>query len=361
MGTKGYKIVGVFFAIIVLLILIFIVWYKLQINAVNKNVQDNNEIIINIESGTSTSNILKKLKENKVIKNDFVAKIYIKLHEINGLQAGKYSFSGNETLPEVLEILISGDIKKETISITFPEGKNIRYIAKLIAKNTNNTESEVYDLLENKDYIKKIINKYWFLKNDIENKDIYYCLEGYLYPDTYIFENKDVSVEEIFSIMLNQTEKILNKYRNSIEKSNYTVHELLTIASIVELEGNTFENRAKIAQVVYNRISKKMSIGSDVTTYYAFKVDMGERNLYTKEIDTYNAYNTRGPNMQGKLPVGPISNASEESIKAALNPTSCNYLYFVADKNGKIYFANTYEEHQEIISELKQKSLWYNY
>ena len=104
-----------------------------------------------------------------------------------------------------------------------------------------------------------------------------------------------------------------------------------------------------------------MSLGSDVTTYYAIKEDMGERDLYSKEINTYNAYNTRGPNMEGKLPVGPIASVSEESIKAVLNPAEGDYLYFVADKNGDIYFSNTYEQHQETIATLRKKGLWYEY
>ena len=80
-----------------------------------------------------------------------------------------------------------------------------------------------------------------------------------------------------------------------------------------------------------------------------------------KEINTYNAYNTRGPNMNGKLPIGPIANPSEESITAALNPVNEKYLYFVADKNGDMYFSNTYEEHQNTINTLKKKGLWFEY
>ena len=104
-----------------------------------------------------------------------------------------------------------------------------------------------------------------------------------------------------------------------------------------------------------------MSIGSDVTTYYGIKVDMSERNLYKSEINTYNPYNTRGPNMEGKLPVGPIAMVSKDAINAVLNPTKTDYLYFVADSNGKIYFSKTYEEHQEIINNLRQQGLWYEY
>ena len=249
----------------------------------------------------------------------------------------------------------------ETVTITFLEGKNMRYIASTIAENTNNTANDVYQLLENKEYIASIIDKYWFLTNKIQNQSIYYPLEGYLYPDTYSFENKDVTVKEIFEKMLDKMDKILTKYKGTSSVGNYTVHDILTISSIIELEGTNSENRAQIARVIYNRLAANMSLGSDVTTYYGIRVDMGERDLYAKEINTYNAYNTRGPNMEGKLPVGPIASVSEEAIKAALNPTDGNYLYFVADKNGDMYFSDTYDQHQETIALLKKKGLWFEY
>lgn len=361
MKKRVYKVFAIIFAVILIIFIIFFIWYKIQQRAVNQNINENNEIIINIESGTSTTNILKILKEKNIIRSDLAAKIYIKLNNLKGLQAGKYSFTGNENLNDVLGKLVSGNVKNEEISITFQEGKNIRNVAKKISQNTDNTEEAVFKLLQDENYINKLINEYWFLTSEIKNKEIYYPLEGYLYPETYIFENRSVSLEEIFAKMLNQTDKILTKYKTQIQKSKWTIHELLTIASISELEGNTPDDRAKIVQVIYNRMKQNMSIGSDVTTYYAIKVDMGERNLYNKEINTYNAYNTRGPKMQGKLPIGPIANISEESLNAVLNPIDNNYLYFVADKNGKIYYANTYEEHQLIISKLQEKGLWYNY
>lgn len=352
------KKILIIFAIIFLIIIIGIVslftWYKVGLTAPTNNEA---EIIVEIQSGTKTADILKILKENNVIRSENVAKIYLKLNKINNLQAGKYEFSGKDSLEEIIKILEKGKIKDETINITFLEGKNIRYIASTIAEKTNNTSNDVYNLLQDKEYIKSLIDKYWFLTKDIQNENIYYPLEGYLYPDTYTFENKDVSVKTIFEAMLDKMSKVLSKYK----ADNTNIHKILTMASIVELEGTSSENRPQIASVLYNRIKKNMSLGSDVTTYYAFKVDMGERNLTEKELKTYNAYNTRGPNMSGKLPVGPIANPSEESIKAALNPSNEDYLYFVADKNGKIYFSKTYEEHQKTISTLKNKGLWYEY
>ena len=161
--------------------------------------------------------------------------------------------------------------------------------------------------------------------------------------------------------MLDKMEKVLEEYKDEIEKSKYNVHELLTIASIVETESVNKEDRKGVAGVIYNRLNRNMAIQSDVTTYYAFKIDMGERDLYQREIDTYNKYNTRGPNMEGKLPVGPISSVSKLSIEAAIEPKNTDDLFFVADKNGKVYFSKTNAEHNQIISELKSKGLWYEY
>ena len=101
----------------------------------------------------------------------------------------------------------------ETVTITFLEGKNMRYIAQTIAANTNNTANDVYKLLEDDEYISSLIDKYWFLTSKIQNDNIYYPLEGYLYPETYSFENKDVFVETIFEKMIDQMSKVLTKNR----------------------------------------------------------------------------------------------------------------------------------------------------
>ena len=108
-------------------------------------------------------------------------------------------------------------------------------------------------------------------------------------------------------------------------------------------------------------MKKNMPLQSDVTTYYAFKIDMGERDLTAKELNTYNKYNTRGPNMEGLIPIGPISNVSESSIEATLNPLDSTAIFFVADKNGKVYFTSTNAEHEKVIQDLKNQGLWYTY
>ena len=356
MNKKPIIISGI--SVLVIIIIVFL-WYLIGLGAVSKkNIE---EKIIEIEDGMSRPEIVTVLKENNLIKNELVAKIYIKLNNINGLQAGKYKLNTSMGVKEILETMREGKVYDESVKITFIEGKNMRYFASKIAESTNNTEDDVFNLLKDKDYINSLIEKYWFLTSDIQNENIYYPLEGYLYPDTYAFENKDVTVKEIFNIILNKTDKVLSQYKDQIQNSKYSIHELLIIGSIVELEGKSFEDRRGIAKVIMDRLEKRMSIGSDVTTYYAVKVEMSERNLTKEEIRTYNPYNTRGPNMSGKLPVGPIGAVSEDAIKAVLNPSEDDYLYFVADSNGKIYFTKNYNEHKKVINSLRQQGLWYEY
>lgn len=358
MSKKIIIIIAIILAIIVLS-MATIIGYNNGIKPVNKENKESK--IVEIEQGTRTEEIINLLKEKKLIRSSLATKIYIKLNKVNNLQAGKYELNQSMQLSEILKKISSGDIFDESVKITFKEGKNMRWIAKTIDEKTNNSEEDVFNLLKDETYIDSLIEKYWFLSDTIKNQNIYYSLEGYLYPDTYKFENANVSVKTIFNIILNNTDKVLSQYRQEIETKKISIHDLLTIASIVELEGRDFDSRAGIASVIFNRLKSKMSLGSDVTTYYAMQVDMGERNLYSSELKTSNPYNTRGPNMNGKLPIGPIANPSEESIKATLNPSQTDYLYFVADSNGKIYFAKTYKEHQNTIKELQKQGLWYQY
>ena len=346
--------------IIVLIIIIGLIWYSSSISPVSRKNQET--IKVNIPLGSSSSDIANILKENNVIKSKLAFKIYVKINKVADFQAGTYYLKQSMNLKDVTEMLKTGIMHNPNqLNITYIEGKNIRWLAKEIEKITNNTEDDVYNLLEDEEYIDLLIEKYWFITDEIKNKDIYYPLEGYLFPDTYTLENKDTEVKVIFEKMLNKMEDILSQYKEEIENNEYTVKEILTIASIIETEGLNNEGRKDVASVIYNRLNLGMAIQSDVTTYYAVKVDMGERDLYQKELDTYNPYNTRGPNMGGKLPIGPISSVSNNSIEAALNPSDTNYIFFVADKNGKLYFSRTNEEHNQIINNLKRDGLWFEY
>ena len=317
------------------------------------------EVEITIPNGTGSSAIAEILADEGMIKSTTGFKIYSKLNGGNEYKAGTYSFRENMSLKEIADILKSGI--SNGVPIAYIEGEHFRWLAKEIAKITNNTEEDVFNLLKDEAYLDSLIDKYWFISDDIKNKDIYYPLEGYLFPDTYLLPNKNSSVEQIFEIMLDHMDSVLSEYKDEIENSKYSVHELLTVASVVEKESLNEAQRKGVSGVIYNRLDKGMSLGSDVTTYYAVKADMGERDLYQSEIDGKNPYNTRGPGMEGKLPAGPICSVSRSSIEAALEPEHTDNYYFVADKNGEVYFAKDLDQHHKIIAELKEKGLWYEY
>lgn len=354
------KVIIAIIIVILLAILIPVIWYNTSISPVDKNNKE--KVSIEIPIGSTVDSIAQILKDNDLVKSKLAFKIYVKLNKVSDFQAGKYELYKTMDIEEIAETLKTGKLYVENqVAITFIEGKTMNWYASKIAEETNNTKEQVFELLENEEYIDSLIEKYWFLTDEIKNEDIYYPLEGYLFPDTYFFENKDVSVEEIFEELLKQTEKVLNEYKDDIRKSKYSVHELLTIASIVETEGINPEDRKDISSVIYNRLKIKMPIQSDVTTYYAMKVEVGSRDLYVSELNKYNPYNTRGPRMEGKLPIGPIASVSKNSIEAALKPNDTEYIYFVADKNGKVYFNRTSAEHDETIRDLQSKGLWYEF
>lgn len=349
-------------AIVIIGIAGIFIWYNNNLKSVSKLLMEENEVIrVEIPEGYGISDIAKLLEDSNIIKSATVMKIYSKLNNISSLKAGKYDFNNSEDMPQIVAHILNGEVANDEVNITFIEGKNMRWIAKTIADKTVNTEEDVYNLLSNEEYIDSLIEKYWFITDEIKDDRIYYPLEGYLLPDTYTFENDEVSVETIFNVILNFTQKYLDGFKDEIESNNLTVHQILTLASIAELEGKSTEDRAEIIGVFFNRINDKMSLGSDVTTYYAFKVDMGDRDLTAKELNTENPYNTRGPNMAGKIPVGPICNPSKSAIEATLNYKETDAYYFVADKNGKVYFTKTNEEHNQIIKQLKDEGLWYVY
>lgn len=351
---------NIYIAFLVLLLSLGVFIFSVYHYCFSGTSDDNSLKTVEIKLGSSIDSIATILDEKGFIRNKLAFKAYVKLTDKTNLKAGVYSLSKDMGLIEIVNVLEKGGRCSEAYKITFKEGINVRKVAKIIAENTNNTEEMVYDTLKNKEYLRELIDKYWFLSNDILNDNIYYSLEGYLYPSTYHFCSKDTSVEIIIEAMLDEMENKLEDYKKQIIDNDKGLHELLTLASIVELEGVTLEDRKGIAQVLYNRLDKNMSLGCDVTTYYGARVDMGERDLYQEELKECNGYNTRCATFKG-LPVSPISNPSFDSIVATLEPNDNNYLYFLADKNRKIYFSKTYSEHQNTEIRLKRDGLWYEY
>lgn len=355
---KVFRNVALIILIVLTITIIFIgVYFNINISAVDK--KDNTNIVVVIPAKTTTKGIGEILKKEGLIRNAQFFYMYAKIYKINDLKASTYELNKSMSLKEIIATLQKGNsYNPNAVTITFQEGINMRKVAKIIENKTNNSADDVYNVLKDQKYLDELINKYWFLTDEIKDNNIYYSLEGYLYPDTYFLSSKDVSVKEIFNLMLDQMNNKLTSIKGDIESKEMSVHQILSLASIVELEGVTDEDRKGIARVFYNRLNKNMSLGSDVTTYYAVKVELSERNLTQADIDFISPYNTRGPQMEGKIPVGPVSNPSISSINAVIHPIESENYYFVADKNRKVYFTKTYKEHLAKIKELKTKGVW---
>ena len=331
-----------------LFLIAFTTYYFISLSPIDKN--NKKEIVFVVESGASKVDIAKKLEDVDLIRNDKTAIIYMFFNNDLNLQAGTYSLNKSMSVSEILNKFKTGDIKVNTISLTLIEGKRLKNYVEIISQNYNYTEDEIIEVINSHEFLEEMINKYWFLTDEVLNDNIYYGLEGYILPDTYELLSS-YSIKDIFIKLLDYTEIKLEPYKEQITKSNYSIHEILTMASIIELEANSESDRKTVSQVIYKRLASNMSLGMDVTTYYATQKEMGETLTYA-DLVAGNAYNTRNTNMIG-LPVGPICNPSNVSINAVFNPSDTDYLYFYADiKTGLVYFAKTSSEFNQIIKEV---------
>ena len=305
-----------------------------------KPVSNNNEpIIFNVEPLTSKKEIAQNLKAANLIKSDTTLLIYLFFNKDINLQAGEYELSQNMSALDILNKIAKGDVKLNTVNMTFVEGKNMNDLISLISKTFSVEKSDIKSVLEDKEFIQSLVEKYDFLTNEILNDNIYYALEGYLFPDTYTFL-ENASIEEVITKMLDNTNLKLSDLKVQLTNSNYTIHEIMTKASIIELEANAWVG----------------PLGMDVTTYYAVQKDMSAV-LTINDLNVVNPYNTRDQSglMNNKLPVGPICSPSLSSIEAALNPSATNYVWFVANVcTGEVFFQETNNEFIAKSYELRQ-------
>lgn len=358
---KRIKVKNVVIAVIILLIIIFNIVLGIFLNnmsAVNKKDDLYKEVIV--ENGMSVDTILSLLKEEDLIKNKLFSKIYIKLGKLN-MQAGVYDLSKSMSSFDIIKQISEGIIStKNNISITFKEGLNVREYAKEIEKNTNNKYEDIISILEDRNFAKEMINKYSFLDESILNSEIYYPLEGYLFPDTYTFSDENVDIRTIIITLLNEFEKKISPYKEEIENNEFSLNELVILASIAEKESLPGSDRKGVVGVSVNRLKIGMSLGSDMTAYYAYKIDdfKTQGGLTLEQfLNCDSKYNTRCLT-NTSLPVGAISNPGLDSLIGAIEYTKSDYLYYVADCSGKTYFSKTEYERNNVIQNLRNEGLW---
>ena len=350
---KKMRVLALILGILGLCLILLFVYYQYNTSPIDKSSKANIEVTI--PEGMSTANIAKTLYDKGLIRNEFFFKVYLKLNNVSSLKASTYLLTKSMSMKEIVEELEKGNTNDNVIRLTFKEGESVKDYANMISKNTDITSEEFLSTIKDTTLLTNLINDYWFLTDSILDENIYYPLEGYLFPDTYEFSKDNLDSETIIRKLLDEEEEKLAPYKDTLENSN--IHSIMTLASIAELEGVKDEDRKMIISVFNNRLARGMNLGSDVTTYYAFDEEMNS-DLTSEMFNTYNPYNTRSSEMAGRLPVGPISNPSLSSIDAAINPSSSDYLYFVADKNRNVYFTKTVAEHEEKVQELKENGDW---
>jgi len=303
------------------------------------------EIIVDIPIGSSVSYIAQTLEDSGLVKNARVFKYYVKFKNESEFMAGEYHMNPSMTFQEIIESLKTGRIMQEPVfTMTIPEGKQLDEIAAVIADKTKQPEKEVFKSLNDEKFIQSLMEKYpSILTTEVWAKDIKYPLEGYLFPATYAFYKKDPSLDEIVSTMLDKTQSVVEKYRQDIEREDMTVHQFLTMSSLIEEEATEKADRDKIASVFYNRIDEGMPLQTDPTVLYAQGKHKARVTYKDLEVDSpYNTYKNKG------LTPGPISNSGTMSMEAALHPADTDFLYFLASSDGTVYFSSTLDEHNSL-------------
>ena len=340
-----------------------------------KDVNSTKFISVEIPENSGSSYIGQLLESAGVIKSGKVFNYYTKFKNISNLKSGYYNLQASMTMDEIIEALQkkgSDNPQEPSLgTVLVKEGYTIEQIAKAVevnssAKKAKNSSTglkakDFLKLMKDDAFITKMKAKYPTLLANLPNStDAKYVLEGYLFPATYNVHD-DTTVESLAEEMLSTMDTYLSPYYATISSSNYNVNEILTLASLVEKEGATDDDRKNIASVFYNRLDSDMALQSNIAVLYALG-KLGQETTLKEDatIDTnidspYNVYVHKG------LMPGPVDSPSLSAIEAVINPSTTKYMYFVADvTTGEVYFAENYEDHQHnvetyINSKLKDK------
>lgn len=311
-----------------------------------------------IKMGTPASAIAEQLQEEGAVKIPVLFRLYAKIKGYDSqFKYGLYTFNTEAGYDAICEMLTTEGAKAETVEVTIPEGTGINDYTKNV-NGENVTVPGIATILESKGVCSK--SDFLMALDEVELKSkllsqaddskTYHTLEGYLFPETYSFYSYDSAECAFLAVkrMIEESEKrITDDMYKKAEEMGYSMNEILTMASIIQMEaGKNTDEMAKVAGVFYNRLKSDnfTTLGSSPTCYYgnSFKYDDGR----------YNTYKAEG------LPPGPLCSPGIDAIKAALNPESSDYYYFITDSAGNFYYHKTSAEQQKTINKLQQGNNW---
>ena len=299
-----------------------------------------------IEQGASVKEVSKALEKEGIIRNSKLFNFYLKFKNVSGFKSGLYHVSKSMTLDEIIAEL-SGqgkDKDQNATKVLIREGEQLTEIAKEVEKSTKYSAEDFMAKVQDEDFLRYLVQKFpKLLTQSYNGYQVKYVLEGYLFPATYDM-NDSKTLQMLITEMVAKTDEVMSKYYDKILASDYTLQEIMALASLIEKEGTKLEDRKKISSVFHNRIKENMKLQTDVSVQYALGEHKEALSLSDLEVDSpYNLYQNYG------VGPGPYNSPSEDSIVAALEPEKTDYLYFLADIHTKeIYYAKTYEEHLEL-------------
>jgi len=319
---------------IVAVALVGFLWYRFALSSVSA---EQDRTVVSIESGMSVSRIADLLEEKNLIRSPFAFRLYVRLHGMQTkLQAGRFVLSEAMSVPDVVEVLRSG--KSQEISVTIPEGWTVKDIDTAIARMGLADSGSIIDCAQRCDF-----SSFDFLPKVSGLAARGGKLEGYLYPDTYFADTANFVPKFFLERMLGAFRKnVVDAYVADIKASGHSLHEIVTMASLVEEETRTDAERPIVAGILWKRYDGNIGLGVDATVRYI--VDKPTNAITVSDLETESPYNTR--KFRG-LPPGPIANPGLKSILAALDPQESPYWYYLHDTKGIIHYAVTNEEHNE--------------
>ncbi len=303
-------------------------------------------ISFEIEQGASVKEVSKALQDEGIIRNSKLFNFYLKFKNVSGFKSGLYHVSKSMTLDEIIAEL-SGqgkDKDQNATKVLIREGEQLTEIAKEVEKSTKYSAEDFMAKVQDEDFLRYLVQKFpKLLTQSYNGYQVKYVLEGYLFPATYDM-NDSKTLQMLITEMVAKTDEVMSKYYDKILASDYTLQEIMAMASLIEKEGTKLEDRKKISSVFHNRIKDNMMLQTDVSVQYALGEHKEALSLEDLEVDSpYNLYKNYG------VGPGPYNSPSENAIVAAMEPADTEYLYFLADIHTKeIYYAKTYEEHLEL-------------
>lgn len=323
-APRGRRFVLVL-TVIILLTVGTLHWYRTALRPTGAG-----EAVVTIKEGATAGKIADQLKEKGLIRSERAFGWYVRLHGLApDFNSGRFLLSGEKSSGEVARTLTGEPNASD--QFTIPEGFTQFAIGERLGR-LGITDAGELQGLKAADF-----PEYDFLRGLPKDAG----LDGYLFPETYSVPHPGSSAREAAAIMLNQFRKEIAPLRPTVDASEYSLHELITLASIVEEEVTSDEDRRMVADIMSRRLEQGIRLDVDVTVRYALDKPTGA--LTSGDLATDDPYNTR--RFKG-LPPGPIANPGLAAIEAVLNPIATDYLFYLSAPDGTTYYAETNDEHE---------------